>query len=158
SENLHLDMPGLFDVFFQVERAVLESLLGLLPGGCDSGAQADVVAGHTHATAAPPCRRLDQDRKADLVSKRQCLAIVFNQALASGYNRYVDFLGKFAGLILVAQAAHGILGWADELNVARTADLGKVCILRQKAVAGVNGLDVGDLGGTDNARNIEIAL
>ena len=39
---------------------------------------------------------------------------------------------------------------ADELEVAAPADLGKLGILAQEAIAGVNGLHVGDLGGRDN--------
>jgi hypothetical protein len=44
------------------------------------------------------------------------------------------------------------------LMFAALADLGEVRALRQKAVAGVDRLDVGDLGGRNQARHIEIGL
>jgi hypothetical protein len=39
-----------------------------------------------------------------------------------------------------------------------TADLREVRVLGQEAVAGVNRIDVRDLGGTDNSWNVEVAL
>ena len=47
---------------------------------------------------------------------------------------------------------------ADELDLAVAADLGEVGVLRQEAVAGMDGLDVGDLGGADDARDVQVAL
>ena len=42
------------------------------------------------------------------------------------------------------------------LHVA--ADLGEVRVLREKAVAGMDRLHVGDLGGADDARDLEVAF
>ena len=49
-------------------------------------------------------------------------------------------------------------GRADELDVAGAADLGEVRVLAEEAVAGVDRLGVGDLGGGDEARDVEVAL
>ena len=70
-EDLHLDVARLLDVFFHVDAAVLEGLFGFLPGRVEAGLEADVVAGHAHATAAAAGRRLDQHREADLVGDAQ---------------------------------------------------------------------------------------
>ena len=37
------------------------------------------------------------------------------------------------------------------------ADLGEVGVLAEKAVAGMDGVDVGDLGGADHGGNVEVA-
>ena len=50
------------------------------------------------------------------------------------------------------------MGRADELDVAASADLGEVGVLRKEAVAGVNRLDVADLGGADHAVDLEVAV
>ena len=159
AEDLHLDVPRLLDVLLQVDAAVLEGLLGLLPGrGLRPALQADVVAGDAHAAAAAAGRRLDQHRVADLVGQRQRLGLVLDQPLAAGHDGDAGLLGELAGLVLVAQPPHRLLRRADELDLARAADLGEVGVLRQEAVAGVDGLDVGDLGGADDARDLQVAL
>ena len=47
---------------------------------------------------------------------------------------------------------------ADELEVAAPADLGEVRVLAQEAVAGVDRLDVGDLGGGDEPGDVQVAV
>ena len=46
---------------------------------------------------------------------------------------------------------------ADKVNAAVLAYLGKIGIFRQKAVAGMNRLGIGQFGGTDDGIDIEIA-
>ena len=157
-ENLHLDVPRLLDVFFQVDAAVLEGLLRLLAGRIEARLETDVIVGDAHAAAATAGRRLDQDRETQRVRQFQRLGIGLDQALAARHNRHSGLLGQLAGLILVAQAAHGFVRRTDELDPARTADLGEVGILGQKAIARMNRLDVGNFGGADDARNVEVAI
>jgi hypothetical protein len=92
------------------------------------------------------------------VGQAQGLAVVAHQVLAAGDHRDARFLGELARLVLVPQAPHGLLGRADELDVARAADLGEVGVLREEAVAGVDGLDVADLGGADEAGDVQVAF
>ncbi len=47
---------------------------------------------------------------------------------------------------------------ADELDIRGAADLGEVGVLAEQAVAGMNGVDVGDFGGGDDGGNVEIAV
>src|SRR5207248_7166564 len=63
-----------------------------------------------------------------------------------------------ARLVFIADKLHGLLRRADELDLALATYLGEMRILREKAIAGVNRLDIGDLGGTDDACDVEIAL
>ncbi len=53
-------------------------------------------------------------------------------------------------------ADHVGLG-ADELDAGGFADFGEAGVLAQKAVAGMDGVDIGDFGGADDGGNIEIA-
>src|SRR5208283_919141 len=47
---------------------------------------------------------------------------------------------------------------ADELDVGGAADLGEVGVLAEQAVAGMDGVDAGDLGGGDDGGDVEVAL
>ena len=113
--------------------------------------QVDVVAGHAHAAAAAAGRRLDQHRIADLFGQTQGLRFVVNQALAAGHDGDAGLLGQLAGLVLVAEQLHRLVRRADELDLAVAADLGEMCVLGEEAVAGMDRLHVGDLGGADDA-------
>ena len=117
-----------------------------------------LVAGHAHAAAAAAGRRLDEHRVADRAGESQGLLLVVDQPLAAGHDGHAGLLRQLAGLVLVAEPAHRLVRRADELDLAVAADLGEVGVLRQEAVAGMDGLDVGDLGGADDARDVQVAL
>ena len=68
------------------------------------------------------------------------------------------FLHRTSGLNLIAHNANHVGAWADELDIASFADFGEVGRLGQKAIAGMNGINVRDLGGADDGRDIQIAL
>ena len=50
------------------------------------------------------------------------------------------------------------MGGADELESAGAADLGKIGVLAQESVAGMNRLGIGHLGGGDNPRHVQVAV
>src|SRR5262249_10686012 len=157
-EDLHLDVARLLDVLFEVDAAVLERALGFLACGLKAGLEADVVAGDANAAAPAAGRRLDEHGIAHAVSQREGLFLIGDQSLAAGHYRDADSLGELAGLVLVAEQTHGLDGRADELDLAGAADLGEVRVLGEEAVAGVDGLDVGQLGGADEPWDFQVAL
>src|SRR6476646_6276514 len=59
---------------------------------------------------------------------------------------------------LVTHESNDVRGWSNKLDVARFADLGEVSRLGEKPVAGMNRIDVEDLGGADDGGNVEITL
>ena len=66
--------------------------------------------------------------------------------------------GDQLGLGLQSHPADRLVRRADELEAARAADLGKIGVLAQEAVAGMNRLGVGHLGGGDDPRPVQIAV
>ena len=66
--------------------------------------------------------------------------------------------GDGLGLGLQAHLADRLVGRADELEVAAPADLGEVRVLAEEAVAGVDRLDVGHLGGGDDPGDVQVAV
>ena len=47
---------------------------------------------------------------------------------------------------------------ANKADVARPADLSKVCVLRKKSVTGMDGLHIANFGSTDHAVDAQIAV
>ena len=157
-DDLHLDVPGMLDVFFEIDFGVAEGGLGLGLGLLDGGLQGQIVQGHAHAAPAAAGRRLDQHRKAELVGQRDGLALALDQPLAAGHGGNVDFLGQSPGGVLVAHQGHRLVRGADELDLATAADLGKMGVFGQKTVARMNRLHVADLGGADDPVDLQVAV
>ena len=61
-EDLDLDVPRLFDEFFDVDAVVFEGVFRLGPGVADLRAQGDLVVGDAQAPTAAAGRGLDHDR------------------------------------------------------------------------------------------------
>ena len=89
---------------------------------------------------------------------RQGVLLVIHHALGAGRGRHVRLLGQGPADRLVLQRAHGAGVGPDEADVAALADVGEMGVLRQKPVAGMDGIHVGNLRGADDAVNPQIAL
>ena len=103
-----------------------------------------------HPLAAAAGGGLDQDGVADLAGEPQGLGIVGDDAVGARDAGDLGRRGDLLGLGLQAHLADRLVGRADELEAAGPADLGEVGVLAQESVAGMDRLDVGDLGGGDD--------
>ena len=157
-QHLDLDVPGMLDVFLQVDFRVAEGGLGLGLGLLEGRPQGQLVDGHPHAAAAPARRRLDEHGKAQLLGQPQGVGLAFDQALAAGDRGHSGVAGHAAGRVLVAHQRHRLVRGTDEFDVATAADVGEMGILRQEAVAGMDRLHVADLRGADHAVDLQVAL
>src|SRR5690606_13535795 len=82
--------------------------------------------------------------------------LVGDGAVAAGNDGDAAFAHGFAGEGFVAHGADGGRFRADELDVARFALLGEIGVFGEEAVAGVDGVDVGDFGGADDPVGFQI--
>ena len=121
------------------------------------GFQFRCVAYHPHAASAAAGRCFDDDGIADLSASSSASSVDLNDSLRSGQNRHAGGLHRLAGELLQAHGADHFRLGADELDAGGFADFGEVGVLAEKAVAGVNGFDVGDLRRADDRRDIQIA-
>src|SRR5215203_3368497 len=156
-EHLHLDVPEPLEVLLHVDRAVAEARPGL-PTRLKVGVlHPRPFMHHAHPLAPAPGARLDNQRVADLRPD----APHFRDALAGtvGAGGYGDasLYGGLASLGLVAHARDHARGRANEPQLHPLADLGEAGVLGVEAVAGVDRVGAGELGGGDDRGYVEVA-
>src|SRR5690606_35057505 len=157
-EDLELDVAGLLDVFLDIDRAVAEGFLGLVAGDVVFLGEGDVVVGDAHAAPAAAGDGLDDDGVADLAGDFDGFGLAGDGAVGAGDGGHAGFFDGVLGHGLVAHDHDGLGLGADELDVARLALLGELGVLGEKTVAGVDGIDVGEFGGGDDAVGAQVAL
>src|SRR5690606_18116150 len=101
---------------------------------------------------------LDDDGVANLIGDLGGLVFILDGALGAGEDGHLGGLGGLLALALVAEFGHGLRAGADELDAAVAADLGKVGPLGEEAVAGVDGIDIGDLSSADDAADVQVGI
>ncbi len=112
---------------------------------------------HATSTAATGC--LYDDRVTDVPGHANVLVhIVAERAVRTGDAGHAGSLHRLNGRDLVAHQPDRARGWADEGEAARLHALGEVGVLRQEAVAGVNGHGIGDFGRTDDRRHVQVTV
>ena len=79
-------------------------------------------------------------------------AVAGQNAFRAGQNGNSGSLHRRPGLFLFAHQPGDFRRRADELDVAGLGDFGEVGIFRQQAVAGMNGVHVGDFRRADDRR------
>ena len=102
SEHLELDVPGLGEIFFEIDSIVAEGGLGFEPGGGDGVGQRFGAPGHLHAAPAAAGRGLDDHRIADVAGHLQRLGFLGDCAFRAGHAGNAEALGGALGLDLVA--------------------------------------------------------
>ena len=157
-QDLDLDVAGAIDELLEIDAGVLERGLGLVAGHLQRAAEVGLVAADPHALAAAAGGRLDQDGKADRPGEAEGLGIAGDGPFGAGHAGDLGRGGDLLGLGLQAHLADGLVGRADELEVAAPADLGELGVLAQEAIAGMNRLHVGHLGGRDQPGDVQIAV
>ncbi|KAG1458290.1 hypothetical protein G6F57_014719 [Rhizopus arrhizus] len=125
----------------------------------DSVQQRGLGVHHAHAAATAAASRLDDDRIADLTGDLGVGDDVFAQRTArTRHAGHAGRLHRADGFDLVTHHADGVGLGADEDEAGLLHALGEVGVLRQEAVARVDGLGVGDFSGGDQRRDVEVAL
>ena len=147
AEDLNLDVTSGLYILFDVDRWIAEGELRLLLSSRQRGKQLLAVADYAHSAAAATRGCLDDHRIPDLAAIRAASSsssITPSNPELSGHpqpssRRAPALCHPLVGLFGGARA--------DKLYVAGFAHFGKIGILRQEAVAGVNRVNIGYLGG-----------
>src|SRR5258707_4350786 len=158
AQHLKFNVARLLDKLFHVEIAVAKGRSSFGLRGIERALQFGLAADHAHAASASARRRLHDHRIADL---RRPFARFFggsNYAVRPGKDRHVRFLHCLARFFLFAHQPDDFRRRPNELDVRAFTDFGEVGVLAQQAVAGMNGVNVGDFSRADHGGNIEIAF
>ena len=158
AEHLNFDMAGAHDGLFENQLAIAEGVLGLAAGAGDHFTQLGHVLAQAHATATATRRGLDHDRHTDGFGLAGQVGIVLVPAFVAGHARHPGIDHLDLGLPLVAHQGDGVGRRADEGDVRIGAGLGKLRVLGQEAIAGMDGVGAGGLCGLDDAVDAQVGL
>ena len=114
--------------------------------------------GGAHSASAAAGHGLNHHGIADFLGGLECLLLGIDNVLRAGRGRHAGLAGQLAAQGLVLKRIHRVGLRANEADVAVLADLGEVGVLGEEPVAGVDGIDVRNLGGLDDAVDAQIAL
>jgi hypothetical protein len=157
-EHLDLDVTWAVQVPFQIDGRVAERGACFVLRHLEMRHECVGVAGNAHAFAAAARRRLDDHGKPDVARDSDRLLRILDGAFAARHGRHADIRHGPARHCLVSHHPDLIGCRPDEDDIGALADFGKLRVLCQEPVAGVDRLGAGHFGGRDDARNVEIAL
>ncbi len=157
AENLHLDVAGDADVFFEEDAALFEGGGGHAFDGFEGLDEFGFVLENLHADAAAAGGALEHDGVADAGGLGEGGGEV-GQEFGTGKHGHAVGVGEGAGGVLEAEVAHLLRSRADEHEALAGAGLGEVGVFGEEAVAGVDGLRAGLAGGGEDFFEVEVAL
>ena len=156
-QDLHLDVLGLLQILLHKDIAAAEGLLRLavyqLIGGLDL--LRPVAAAHTASAAAGGGLQNDGEAEADGLFQR--VVGVPQRLGAAGDDGHAALDGDLLGAELIAHLGQHIGGRAHEQDAVFLARPGKIGVLGQKAVAGMDGGDAPAAGKADDAGDVQIS-
>ncbi len=156
-QHLELDVARRFDQFLHVNVGRSEGGLRFLLGLGEKRGEFGRLAHHAHSTATAAGGGFQHHRVADALGGFESFFRSFQDPVRAGQDGDAAFPHGGAGVLLQSHGARDVGLGSDELDLGCLADLGEVGILAQETVAGMDRVDVGDLGGADHRRNVEIA-
>ncbi len=157
--DLNFDVPRILEELLHVDLGIVECGGRLRLGGVHSMDEGRLGVHHPHAAPAAAAGRLDDDGVANGPGTTNNLfGVVWQGAFRARHAWHTSGNHGPLGCNLVAHHANDIRRGPNEGESASFHPLGKVGILREKAVAGVDGLCIRDLGRRNDGRNVQVAL
>ena len=151
---------GVLEVLLDVDVAVAERRFGLAlrQSGAACG-KLRRVRDDPHAAAAAARRGLDDDRESRSPWRRlSAFVLALDRAVAARQHRHAGLLHRPARARLVAHQPDDARVGPMNLMLHASQTSARYGALGQEAVAGMNRVGAGDLGGADDRRDVEIAV
>ena len=156
--DLKFNVPGGEDQLLQIHLPVAKAGDGLGLGSVIGALQPLGAVHLAHSPSAAAGRRLQQHGIAHLFGQLLGLLHVPQGAVGAGDHRHPRLLGQGAGGGLAAHFSDHVAAGADVLQPRLYAPVGKVRVLRQKAIAGVDGVAAGGQGRRQDGVLVQIAV
>jgi len=156
-EDLDLDVAWFADVLLQVDGCVTERGASRVGCALDRGDQLGLLLHDLHADPAAAAGRLDDHRQPDLEGGPASHLQVLDR-VGAGRRRHAVSLRQLPRRQLVAEKLHRLRRRTDEGDPGRLAGLGKREPLAEEAVAGMDGLRAGVLGGLHDPLQVQVRL
>ena len=157
TEDLDLDVAGAFDVFFEIEPALLEIAAAEPVDLGKGGLEFRRVPAELHADATTAGGALEHHRVADPFRLGERDRHIGQQAGARQQGHAL-LLRDLARRVFQAKAAHLVRLGADEDDARGRAGLGEASVFAEETIAGMNRLGAGPLGDLENLLRHEVAL
>jgi len=158
-QDLDLDVARVLQELLHVDRRVAEGSPGFGLGHLHRIDQRRLGVHHPHAATAAAAGGLDDDGITNALGRRPDLRRIVGQlTLGTRHARHTGLDHGLLGRDLVTHDADRLGRRANELKTGLLDALGKVGVLAQEAIAGVNGFSIGHLGSRDDGRHVEVAL
>src|SRR5256714_1200357 len=144
--DLKFNVARVEDELFQIHLIVSKCFLSLMTRAVESGCKAWLIVRTAHSAAAAAAGRFNHHRVPELFCDSHRLILCLNDSIAAGGYRHAGFPRSRTSSVLVTHRLHRTRGRADELDVAAFADFHEMRVLSEKSVAGMNRVNVADLG------------
>ncbi len=158
SGNLDFDVAGFRHELLHVHAIVAEGGPGFAAGGVPRVCGVLVVVADPHASAATTGSGLEHDRVPDFLGAGEGVFEAVEDAFAAGNGRHTGGGHRGLGGCLVAHGLDHLGRSPNELDVILGTHAGKLGVLREESVAGVNRIGIGDFRCRDDVGNVEVAL
>ena len=158
TEHLHLDVAGPGDEALDQQCVVTEGSASLAPSGGDRLEQSAGLPHDAHSLATTTCRRLEEDRIADLLRCRNDVLVAHSRIVATRNHRHSCSDGGLLRADLVAHRLEGRNGWSDEDDPRSFQCQGEFDVLRQEAIPGMHSVCTADPRSLDDAVDVQVAL
>src|SRR4029453_3780115 len=156
--DLKFNVARIYDELFQVHLIASKCFLRLMTRAMESGFEAGLIMRSAHAAAPAAGSRLDHHRVPKFFRNLYRIVLCLDDFIAARRYRYAGFARSSTSSVLVAHRLHRTRRGADELDVAAFADLHEMGVLGEESVAGMNRVNIADLGRAHDPIDFQITL
>ena len=158
AEHLDLDMTRIGDEFLDQDAIIAEAFRALALAAVQRREKVRSRLDLAHALAATTGDRLDQNRITDPAGFGGEMVRVLVFAVIAWRDRHAGFFHQGLGAVLQTHRPNRIGRRSDKDDVVGGAGVGESRVLRQKSIAGMDGIGAGDDGRLDDLLTQKIAL
>ena len=156
-QNLHFDVFGLADEFFEKDGSIAESAFCLGLRLIEQFFEVFGLTHDAHAATTTTKGRLDDQRKANLLRRSDRFLAITHRLIRAFEDRHLDPACHFACRRFIAHHVEDLRLRSDEDDPRVRTSLRKLGILRQEAVTGMNRIHALFLRQSHDAFDVQIS-